>query len=68
MRNSYRIVRDNYLRYEVQIKFWYFPFMWFQCYDDHLPTNTFPNLNAAEAYAKKHANKICVVKNLGKLP
>lgn len=68
MRNRYRIVSDNYLGYEVQIKFWYFPFMWFQCHGEHLPANTFPNVTAAEDYAKKHASKLRVVKNLGKLP
>lgn len=30
MKNKYRIVADNYLGYEVQIKYWYWPFCWSQ--------------------------------------
>jgi len=30
MKNKYRIVTDSYLGYEIQKRYWWFPFMYFQ--------------------------------------
>ena len=45
-KNRYRIVRDNYLGYEVQVKSWWLPF-WRQGI-----TNTHDSVEKAERYAK----------------
>lgn len=56
----YRIVRDAYLGYEVQIWRWWWPF-WVQAGF----TNTHPTVERAEQWARKHAQPF--VKNLGRL-
>ena len=65
---KYRIVRDNYSGYEVQIKHWWWPF-WY------MPTcNTHVTVEGAKKYASNHAlkKKIAtsskVVSVLGHLP
>jgi hypothetical protein len=55
--NEYRIVRDTYSGYEVQIRRWWFP-IWLQ-----IGINTHVSEERAEVFAKVHANK--VVRNLG---
>lgn len=45
-RNQYRIVRDNYLGYEVQVKWWW-SFRWHQ----KGFSNTFSNVEEARKYA-----------------
>jgi len=30
MKNRYRVVRDNWLGFEAQVKYWWFPLIWFQ--------------------------------------
>lgn len=30
MKNKYRVARDNYAGFEAQVKYWYFPFYWFE--------------------------------------
>lgn len=60
-KRKYRIVTDNYLGYEVQMKLWWWPFTWLQCKG----TNTHSSLEKAEKFAYQHA-KNCV-KELGKL-
>lgn len=45
-KNCYRIVKDNYLGYEVQIKRWFFPFIWFQK-EKKERINTFSNVEDA---------------------
>lgn len=67
MQNRYRIVRDMIGGYQVQIKYWYFPFIWFEC-NGNFEGNTFISLATAEKFAVKHATNGSVVKNLGKLP
>jgi hypothetical protein len=54
----FRIVRDKFAGYEVQHKYWWFPF-WFQtgC------CNTHRTIEDAEAFAQKNAQY--VVKDLG---
>lgn len=60
MKNEYRIVRDNYAGYEVQIRRWWFP-LWVQVNF----INTHFSIERAEKYAKDHANGD--VKYLGRL-
>lgn len=50
MKNKYRIVRDNYAGYEVQIKRWWLP-VWLQLGF----SNTHCSIERAEAYARVHA-------------
>jgi hypothetical protein len=58
--SEYRVVRDTYCGYEVQIrKWWHWP-LWFA-----IGVNTHTSLERAEAFAKAHA-KPCV-KYLGRL-
>ena len=54
--NKYRIVRDRYLGYEVQVKFWYFPIIYFQCHYGGYIQNTFSTLDTAKDFliCKKH--------------
>jgi len=40
MKNKYRIVSDSYGGYEGQVKYWWFPFMWFQLWDHVDETST----------------------------
>lgn len=49
MRNEYRIVKDGYSGFEVQVRRWWFP-VWLQC-----GINTHRTLEQAEAYARAHA-------------
>ena len=56
-KNQYRIVRDSYLGYEAQIKYWWWPF-WVV-----IGCNTFSSVEVAEEFARKHAKG--VVKHLG---
>lgn len=49
---EYRIVRDNYLGYEVQMRLWWWPF-WVEC--DFV--NTHSTICKAEAFAQAHAAK-----------
>lgn len=50
----YRIVTDNYCGFEVQVKRWWCPF-WVQCHGEHGPANTWPSVEKAEEFAKRHA-------------
>jgi hypothetical protein len=57
---EYRIVRDRYCGYEVQVRRWWFP-IWVMagfC-------NTFSSVEQAEEYARQRAGE--VVKQLGRL-
>ena len=54
MKNRYRIVEDTFLGYEAQVKFWWFPLMWFQMGS---PVNTHRTVEAAEAYIRRRAQK-----------
>lgn len=64
LKNKYRIVRDNYLGFEAQVKRWYWPF-WDQIYF----CNTWGTLEKAEECCTLHASgKSVVVKDLGYLP
>lgn len=58
--SEYRIVRDNYAGYEVQVRRWWWPF-WQQCGF----CNTHCSIERAEQYAIRHSRP--VVKMLGKV-
>lgn len=58
-KNRYRIVRDNYAGYEAQVKFWWFPLIWFQIND----VNTHSSLERAVQMCEWHS-KNNVVKEL----
>ena len=62
MKNKYRVVTDEFLGYEAQVKFWWFPFWWFQM-DDLCKTNTFSSLSKAEDFIE--SKKIKIVKEIG---
>ena len=66
-KNEYRIVTDNYLGYEVQIRHWWFP-KWFQATSYGEFANTHRSIEEAEAWANKHAKEQTSVKYLGRLP
>jgi hypothetical protein len=57
---EYRIVRDNFCGYEVQVRRWWWPF-WIQAGF----ANTHSSVERAEAWAESHARK--TVKYLGHL-
>ncbi len=48
MKKKYRIVTDSFLGYEVQVKFWFWPF-WVQCRKASF-TNTFSTVKEAEQW------------------
>lgn len=52
-RTHWRIVRDNYMGYEVQYRRWWSPF-WKQ----HNGCNTLATLNAAHNYVRRYANPV----------
>ena len=69
-KNSYRIVRDCALGFEVQFKRWWYPFCWDECDCNGRSLNTWATVEEAEAFALQHATvgNGYLVKNLGKLP
>lgn len=53
--NRYRIkYPDGYLGYEAQIKKWWFPFFWFECYGFNRFCNTHLSLQKAEDFIERH--------------
>jgi hypothetical protein len=60
MKNKYRIVTDYYCGYEVQVRFWYFPFCWFQFKE----SNTHTSVKDAEVFFCKRLIKSEFVKEL----
>lgn len=60
LKKKYRIVRDKYAGYEVQFRFWWLPFIWFEAYG----CNTHFTLESAEALARRHQTERKVVKEL----
>ena len=58
-KNYYRVVTDNYSGYEAQVKFWWFPLIWFQCYY----TNTNSSLEEAKKVIERHKNKVVYTEN-----
>lgn len=47
MKNKYRIVTDNYAGYEVQIKYWWWPFNYWR-----FGINTFVSVDQAKAFIR----------------
>lgn len=75
-KNEYRIVADDYLGYEVQIRYWWFP-KWVQATSYGQFANTHRSIEKAEAWANKHSKEHVLwhhaksqksVKYLGRLP
>jgi hypothetical protein len=58
MKTRYRIVVDAYCGYEAQVRYWWFPFVWWQI--DGL--NTFISIEAAERFIEKKRRMGSVVK------
>lgn len=52
MKNKYRIVTDRYLGYEVQIKYWWWPF-WTELHG----VNTYPSVESAARAADRHMKR-----------
>lgn len=53
MKNRYRVVTDAYAGYEAQVKYWWFPFCYFQ-----IGINTFPSIERAQQFIAKAKHKI----------
>lgn len=53
LKNRYRIVADDYSGYECQVKFWWFPVVWFQMSKNGTGTNTFYSVEEAEKFIRK---------------
>ena len=58
MNNKYRIVKDKYLGFEVQVKIWWLPFWWYQCGG----INTHHSIENAERYIDIHSENRKVVR------
>jgi hypothetical protein len=56
VKNKYRIVRDDYAGYEAQVRFWYFPFWWFQldATGRGCGVNTGPTVEYAREVVQRH--------------
>lgn len=56
MKNQYRIVTDTYSGFEAQIRYWFFPFCWFQLdkLGRGLGTNTNTTVREAEDVVRAH--------------
>lgn len=53
MKNKYRIVTDMYAGFEAQVKYWWFPFCYFQ-----IGINTFRNIEQAQEFIAKAKKKV----------
>lgn len=63
MKNKYRIIRDDFAGFEVQVKRWWFPFCWFQCWGHgDTFTNTHRTIEEAEAFVRFKKRKVEIVK------
>lgn len=51
---KYRVVRDQFAGYELQILRWYFPF-WREVGDFKNQVNTFANIEGAIEFARQHS-------------
>ncbi len=49
MKNKYRIVNDDFAGYEVQIRYWWLPFFWFQKWHNGT-INTWANIIDAKKW------------------
>ena len=54
-KRRYRIVRDNYLGYEVQSRIWWFPF-WLECRSRIGISNTHHTIEKAKEFIETRVN------------
>jgi hypothetical protein len=54
-KRRYRIVKDNYLGYEVQSRMWLLPF-WFECNSGTYTTNTHSSIEEAKKFIQNRVN------------
>jgi hypothetical protein len=57
LKNRYRVVTDKYAGYEAQVKYWWFPLMWFQCFR----INTNHSIEQAKQVIERHKRKVVFV-------
>lgn len=57
MKNKYRIVRDRFAGYEAQVKFWWFPVVWFEMHNSPNLTNTHRSVEAARDFIERKRKK-----------
>lgn len=62
MKNKYRVITDSYNGFEAQVKYWYFPFMWFEIRKDFGICNSSFSVERAEKVIEWHKNLNKVVK------
>lgn len=58
MKNKYRIVEDDFSGYEAQVKYWYFPFKWFEIHTNDMKVNTSKTKKEAQKIIDKHKKNI----------
>lgn len=56
-KNCYRVVNDSFNGYETQVKFWWFPFMWFEMWEKGCISNTWASLEDAKFFIKNGSKK-----------
>ena len=56
-KRRYRIVRDNYLGYEVQSRIWWFPF-WLECGIRMGISNTHHTIEKAKEFIETRVNEL----------
>jgi len=49
-RNCHRVVEDSFGGYEAQVKFWWFPFCWFEMIEKGYMSNTWQTLEEAQNF------------------
>ena len=54
-KRRYRIVKDNYLGYEVQSRMWFLPF-WFECNSGRDIANTHSSIEEAKKFIQNRVN------------
>lgn len=56
-KNKYRVVKDRYCGFEAQIKFWWFPFIWWQISSTGrgIGINTNSTITSASDLCRLHA-------------
>jgi len=51
--NKYRIIEDDFSGYEAQIKYWWFPLLWFEMNEPGFMSNTWHTLDRAKSFVEK---------------
>ena len=62
--NKYRVVKDRYCGFEAQIKFWWFPFIWWQISSTGrgIGINTNSTITRASDLCRLHAARGAIYK------